>query len=405
MKVDKAQIMCLLLGITLYFAGTFVENQDTKLKEGNTLFRNTYGQGDKAQILWVDGLFDKPVPATLMLEERQYTKEEAERVFDPAYEVLLSYMLGENESLDHVQTNLNLVTWLEEYGMKVSWYSDRMELLDTSGQLSGEDCPKEGTDVFLTATLKAGEYSQDYIVKARIFPPDKTGEEQRMDGFLHLLRKLDAEQRNTDRLMLPENFEEASLSYEIKSDNDYWMFLLLGVTGAALIPLRNRQNKEGEKKKRERQMMLDYSEIVSKLVVLLGAGMPVRIAWEKVVADYEKKLQEGGLCRHAYEEMKNAYYLMGRGVAETKAYVEFGNRCRILPYRKLAGILEQNVKNGTAHLRPILETEMQDAFEQRKTLARRMGEEAGTKLLIPLFMMLAIVMVMISLPAFLSFGV
>lgn len=404
MRVDKSQALCLLLGITLFMAGTFVENQAAKLEEGNILFRNTYGQGEKEQVLWVEGLSDKRIPTVLTLEERQYTKEEAERAFDPAYEELLSVIPGENKSLAHVQSELDLVTRLDEYGMRVKWYSDKGELLDTTGQVFSEACPKEGADVFLTAALTAGMFSRDYIIKVRVFPPEKTGEEQQMDGFVKLLKQIDSQQNNTDRLILPEHFEEARLSYELKSDNSYWVFLLLGVLGAVLIPLKKRQDKTEEKKKRERQMMLDYSEIVSKLVVLLGAGMPARNAWEKVVADYEKKVRENGIYRHAYEEMKNAYYIMGRGIAETRAYAEFGNRCRILPYRKLAGILEQNVKNGTAHLRPILETEMQDAFEQRKTLARRMGEEAGTKLLIPLFLMLAIVMVMIAMPAFLSFG-
>ncbi len=46
---------------------------------------------------------------------------------------------------------------------------------------------------------------------------------------------------------------------------------------------------------------------------------------------------------------------------------------------------------------------MISAFEQRKNMAKRLGEEAGTKLLFPLFLMLGVVMAMIVLPAFLSF--
>jgi len=46
---------------------------------------------------------------------------------------------------------------------------------------------------------------------------------------------------------------------------------------------------------------------------------------------------------------------------------------------------------------------MASAFELRKNLAKKLGEEAGTKLLLPLFMMLGVVMVMIVVPAFLSF--
>ena len=48
--------------------------------------------------------------------------------------------------------------------------------------------------------------------------------------------------------------------------------------------------------------------------------------------------------------------------------------------------------------------QMAEAFEQRKHQARRMGEKAGTKLLVPLFLLLGVVMVMIMLPAWTAFG-
>ena len=53
-------------------------------------------------------------------------------------------------------------------------------------------------------------------------------------------------------------------------------------------------------------------------------------------------------------------------------------------------------------LRRLLEEEMETAFRQRKELALRKGEEASTKLLIPMFLMLGVVMVMVVAPAFLS---
>jgi len=64
--------------------------------------------------------------------------------------------------------------------------------------------------------------------------------------------------------------------------------------------------------------------------------------------------------------------------------------------------LEQNRKSGTRNLRTLLELELADAWEQRKNLARKLGEEAGTKLLLPLFLMLGIVMVIIMVPAMMS---
>ena len=46
-----------------------------------------------------------------------------------------------------------------------------------------------------------------------------------------------------------------------------------------------------------------------------------------------------------------------------------------------------------------------NAFEERKNMARRLGEEAGTKLLLPMMMMLGIVMMLIIIPAYFSFSV
>jgi hypothetical protein len=45
-----------------------------------------------------------------------------------------------------------------------------------------------------------------------------------------------------------------------------------------------------------------------------------------------------------------------------------------------------------------------EAFEERKEAAKRLGEEAATKLLIPMMIMLIIVFLMILVPAFWSFG-
>ena len=43
-----------------------------------------------------------------------------------------------------------------------------------------------------------------------------------------------------------------------------------------------------------------------------------------------------------------------------------------------------------------------NAFEERKNRAKQLGEEAGTKLLLPMFLMLAVVLAVVIIPAFLS---
>lgn len=404
MKLDKRQVICVSLGIILALAVTFVEKQDTVLTKGNGLERNTYGQGETQQEILVEGLLAKKVPLAVRIGERRYTKEEAADAIHMAAEELSAQIAGGNESLEQVQSRLELVTWLDKYGISVRWQPDDTELISASGEVFNSGCPESGRETFLTATLKAGEYAEDYIYRVNVLPPGRTQEEKELAAFENFLMEKEEEQKYSEVFILPEEFEGKTLTYSADRGRSSLMFPLLGILAAILLPLKDRQREQEAKKKRECQMMMDYSEILSRLVVFLGAGLPVRKAWAKIVKDYRRTEEKAGK-RAAYEEMAAAYYLMQRGVPEIQAYSEFGNRCRVLPYRKLAGILEQNVKNGSKSLTPVLEAEMEAAFEQRKNLARRLGEEASTKLLLPLFMMLLIVMVMITVPAFLAFGI
>ncbi len=64
--------------------------------------------------------------------------------------------------------------------------------------------------------------------------------------------------------------------------------------------------------------------------------------------------------------------------------------------------MSQNLRKGTKGLTQMLRMEAIQAFEERKARAKRLGEEAGTKLLAPMFLMLAVVLVIVIVPAFLS---
>jgi pilus assembly protein TadC len=153
--------------------------------------------------------------------------------------------------------------------------------------------------------------------------------------------------------------------------------------------------------KRNREMLLDYPEIINKFTLLVGAGMSLSNAWAKISVDYKEK---GRRKRYAYEEMMITYGELKIGTSETIAYERFGRRVRLLPYLRFSSLIAQNVKKGSSTLLSQLELEAVEAFEERKELAKRMGEEAGTKLLVPMMLMLLIVLAIIMVPAFLSFS-
>lgn len=156
-------------------------------------------------------------------------------------------------------------------------------------------------------------------------------------------------------------------------------------------------------KEREQQMCRDYPRIVSKLTLLMGAGATIRTAWDLVVSDYQRGREEGReTLRYAYEEMVYTSREMQNGMAEAQAYENFGIRCRIPSYLKLSALLEQNLKKGNKGLTELLHAEVEEAFAERKELARCRGEEASTKLLAPMILMLIVVMLLILVPAGIS---
>ena len=151
-------------------------------------------------------------------------------------------------------------------------------------------------------------------------------------------------------------------------------------------------------------MLLTYPEMVNKLTLLLGAGMSMASAWEKIALTYKRQSEQGQVKKSpVYEEMLVAYHEMQDGIGERNAYLRFGERCGLTQYRKMVSLITQNVRKGQKELTKLLEDEADEAFHLRKELAKKAGEEAGTKLLMPMMIMLALVMAVILVPACMSF--
>ena len=150
-------------------------------------------------------------------------------------------------------------------------------------------------------------------------------------------------------------------------------------------------------------MAVDYPQIVSKLVLYLGAGVSMRGAFAKIAEAYRSGAMRGGEERYAYEEIVLMCHELDSGISEAAAYTHFGLRCRSRRYTKLCSLLTQNLRRGNDALLAALQEEAQEAGEYRRLLAKQMGEEAGTKLLAPMMIMLTVTLVMIMVPAYIGF--
>ena len=395
--------LCIAGSVGLYLALMVAGPSEGPVSEDGKIARDGYGGGEKEYQIMVSGLEEDETPVTVQVGPRRYTKQAAEQVFFEIMDGIEEKIRAGNPSLMEVTSDLVLPTRLEEAGVRLRWQSSDPDLLSSSGQIRTQI--EEAQNVTLHVELSDNTFQETFEVPVRLVPPVLQPQEKRLEGLQKTIRKLDGEQQEQEYLTLPEEYEGRKLHYRVKGENSYRILPLLGVLLACMLAVRERTAGKEQEKKREQELLLDYAELLSKLMVFIGAGMTIRNAWERMVKDYEAGVQKGRQKkRAAYEEMRQTYYQLMNGVPEGTAYREFGQRCRLQPYLKLSSLLEQNRKAGTKNLRAIFRAEMTDAFELRKNLARRMGEEAGTKLLLPLFLMLGIVMVMIMVPAMMTMG-
>lgn len=373
--------------------------------------RNSYGKGEKSESFRVtaDGEEAKET-LDVTVGERQYTAEELQEIFDRAAEELEVLVLGENESLDKVTADLSLVTELPDLPIAVEWELDRYEVLNVSGEIQEEALrealveEREGVLVNLKAFMT---YTQDqtrqavHEITVRLCPAARTKEEKLIEKIRARIAEYDNENKTKETIKLPKEVDGQKISYHYPMDTRGAVILAMGLMTVVLLLCLEKQNEKKDEEKRKQQMMMDYPQIVSQLNLLLGAGMSSKSAWKKIVDDYQRRKPARGK-RAAYEEMAAAWNEMCGGVPEKDCYESFGGRCGLQAYMKLGALLSQNLRRGTKGLADALRLEGIHAFEERKALARRRGEEAGTKLLLPMFLMLAVVLVIVIVPAFLS---
>lgn len=373
------------------------------VSRGSLISRNDYGGGEKT--VTVDILSDGEVIAkkqSIIVQERQYTEEEVFGKFEEMGAILDTLVLGENESLDEVRYDLNLVRSIEGYPVAIEWELTNYSVLSGDGVINPEKTVEEGTPVELTAIFSYHSFHGEHRLNAMIYPPEKEAAKSYIDNVISKIKEYERRTAAYTDSVLPTELEGHEITYRAPESKDSLVVLVGVLVLAAVIFKSPDSDLKKEMKKRDEQLMVDYPQIVSKLTLLIGAGMTISGAFGKLAADYKKR--NAGM-RFAYEELLITIRHIESGVFEGDAYVAYGNRCRLQRYVKLGAMLAQNLRRGSQGLLESLEAEEREAFEDRKTRAKRAGEETGTKLLAPMGIMLLIVMIIVIMPAFMSVNV
>ncbi len=373
------------------------------LKEG-TVARNPFGEREyDLDLVATDEEGEEIGEYELSVKTRSFTRSEAEALFTEASELLEAAILKDNESLERVTSDLDLVEKIDGYPFDIRWRIDNYDVMHFDGRLIEENIPDEGVTVMLTATFSYEENKWQQILYAAVYPQELSAAQRMVRDIGRMLKAADEESSKEEMIVLPDSYEGHEVIWsEKKTDNSVLILILTLIGGAASFVLKDKELKKLIEE-RELELLSDYPKLVSKLVLYMGAGMTVRNIFRKLSASYLKELEAGGKKRYLREEMLRSSRELMAGASESEVYERFGERCGVREYTRLTTLLVQNLKKGNSELLTLLQEESKRAFEERMDRVRKTGEEAGTKLLMPMIIMLVIVMAMIMIPAYMAF--
>lgn len=390
----------IFVGILFCLFLWFGARSGSLLTEDGYLLRNSYGEGDLPVRLLAKIEGEEEEIFQYIVEERKYTQKEAEKLYREAIEILPEAICGDNESLEDVRSNLDLVAGVEGYPFILSWDSSSYGVVNIDGTVDNTEL-QEGVIVTLTAHFQYEEWEWDHQLPVQVNPVIYTHREKlrrRLEELLHLQEERTG---TMGAMILPDKVDSRRIVWKEMVEDSSGYLLILVLFTAFMLYLGRRGELDRKLERRKKELLLDYPEVVNKLVLYMGAGMTIRNAFSKMGEDYRK--QQKDRFRYVYEEILITCYELQSGRSEREAYDHFGKRCQVQAYMKLSTLLSQNIRKGSNDLLYVLRQEADNAFTERKNLARKLGEEAGTKLLLPMMMMLCIVMVIIMIPAYFSF--
>lgn len=149
-------------------------------------------------------------------------------------------------------------------------------------------------------------------------------------------------------------------------------------------------------KKKSEKVLNDFADVVSKLALLVNAGMILKEAWIKISETGEGEL---------YQEMRRTVEQMENGVSEVDAYTEFATRCTSPEIKKFTSTIIQGLVKGNRELVEMIKQQSREIWDAKRHHVKQQGEKAASKLLIPICVMFVGILIMVVVPIFANLGV
>ena len=280
--------------------------------------------------------------------------------------------------------------------LRIDWYSDDTELIGIDGRVNSHDIVGTGI-VKLSAVLSDGIHDREYNRTVRVIPYEESGWAEKAENALKVIEE---GSRETEKVVLPDMVEGAA----VKAESDDEMsaagkILIFGVILIVCYMILQFNKVRKKAMARQDELLGRYSFFVSSIVLKVGSGLSIREAMISLHAELKKRNKKDSL----FDEMNFVVNGLKAGRDEKEVYAEMGRASGVEEYNRLMSMITRNLERGNSNLLELLHKEETEAFNERKLRARRKGEEAAEKLLIPMFILLITVIGIVMFPALQNF--
>lgn len=173
-----------------------------------------------------------------------------------------------------------------------------------------------------------------------------------------------------------------------------WVGYLCGIALAGAMTYGVSSSISSSIERKKDAIANEFPQMISKLTLLINAGMLVRRAWDEVAnSNFEEPL---------YAEMRTTSKDIQEGMSIEQAMQNFSTRCGVKEIRKFSSIYVQAINRGAADSIESMKAMADDAWVRKKELAKQKGEVASQKLLVPNMIMFAGILVVVVVPMMIS---
>ncbi len=401
--VSRILLLITVLFLLLIAAVIYTVRENRVIADGR-IDRPDYMQQSRQEYLSVSGFsegeseeqIEADLPVTV--SGRRFSADQVSTLLENAMNEWQDMYLGDNASPDEVRSPLMFPASLQDGAVTAAYLTVPYGLVKEDGSI-GDQVSDQGELVEIRADFTCQDTEESLLLSVRVFPAEKGRRETFRHALDQALEKADETEGLLPYLTLPGEVQGVKLTWSYPAIP----YLKVAAAMLLLLPvvlwLIADSRFEESVRAREVQLKNDYGELMWKMTMLIGAGMTIRGTFFKIAATYK---ENGGQMRYAYEEVVRTCREMRSGVGEEQAYEDFGRRCGLTCYIRLGAVLSQNLRKGSKGLREALEQEAVTAMQDRRGSAKEMGEKAGTRLLLPMVMMLGVVIFVLIAPAFIG---